>query len=74
MRNKEPRTVLAFTRALHNATQRLLADSAHIDVTALSAIENCRRACPEKARKAIAEYFKVPERRLFDENGWAEEL
>jgi transcriptional regulator with XRE-family HTH domain len=74
MMNKEPRTVLAFTRALRETTQKQLADYAHIDVTALSAVENCRRPCPEKTRKAIAKYFKIPERRLFSESGWAEEL
>jgi transcriptional regulator with XRE-family HTH domain len=74
MANKEPRTVLAFARALRKTTQKQLADYAHIDATALSAVENCRRTCPEEARKAIAEYFKVPERRLFDEKGWAEEM
>jgi ribosome-binding protein aMBF1 (putative translation factor) len=69
-----PRTVLAITRVLHNTKQNQLAAHVQYDATALSAVERRRRACPARVRQALAKYFEIPERRLFDEKGWAEEL
>ncbi|MDI3257679.1 MAG: helix-turn-helix transcriptional regulator [Kyrpidia sp.] len=67
-------TKLEFLRRNMGISQRTLAKAIGVSPSILSHIERGRRETYPKLRKALAEYFGLPESELFASDGWPLEV